>query len=144
MGEADARAVEARIARELARVADLRPTVACDEHPPPYVRRHLAEHAAEGGVLTDHTVPDSILPYIDPVRLRAAARGIMPGQQTESLPLLPVIRQVSHQWDFACPAHNAAAMSLHAALAQRPLTRPVGGIWHVRWASRPTSGSEIL
>src|SRR6202022_1088743 len=55
--EDDIMAVETRIASELGSQAAVRPTVACDRAPPPYVRRHFAEHALAGGVLDQQHVP---------------------------------------------------------------------------------------
>jgi hypothetical protein len=37
---------------------------------PAYVRRHLVEHAAAGGVLDGRVLTFEFLPYVDPARLR--------------------------------------------------------------------------
>ncbi|MFC3383642.1 WD40 repeat domain-containing protein [Couchioplanes azureus] len=132
---ADVVMVEARIARELTRLADVPVTVDCDRPPPPYVRRHLAEHAAAGGVLDDRTIPEAFLPYLDPVRLRAAAaRPPSTLSLRPHLPQLPTIRQVTHEWQWDRPAHNATVLALRVALRGRPFDQPIGGAWQVRWA----------
>jgi hypothetical protein len=61
----DLRAVEQRIARELARLSAVR-TIGGQLVPPSaYVRRHLAEHAHAGGVLNEEVLSPQFLPYID-------------------------------------------------------------------------------
>ena len=100
------RGVQRRIARELRRLTDARYISGQVVPPPPYVRRHLAEHAHAGGVLDNHTVPDQFLPYIDLPRLRElTAQPQTPDATTTNpdkrLPLLPVLRRMSHFWDFA-------------------------------------------
>jgi len=100
------RGVQRRIARELRRLTDARYISGQMVPPPPYVRRHLVEHAHAGGVLDNHTVPDQFLPYIDLPRLRElTAQQQSPDATTTNadkrLPLLPVLRRMSHFWDFA-------------------------------------------
>ncbi|VVJ19598.1 Uncharacterised protein [Amycolatopsis camponoti] len=138
----DASIVEARIARELARLADVPATTDCDRPPPTYVRRHLAEHAAFGGILNEHIIPNAFLPYLDPVVLRAAA-STSAQKHPVHLPLLPAIRATSHLWDWSQPSANAVALSLEAALDQKLADHPIGGPWRVAWASQQTSASEI-
>ena len=148
--EAEIRAVEARIARELHSLAEVEPTVATDEAVPPYIRRHFGEHALDGGVL-DRYVPIPFLPYLDLARLRATA-GAFPArrQLEENVPWLPVIRQVTHLWDWNRPARNAAAISMWAALNETRLPGsaaepgPVGGLWRVQWAIKPPDMGNVL
>jgi hypothetical protein len=104
-----------------------------------------SENAAAAGVLNDRTIPTPFLPYIDPIRLRAAISNQGQGHEAGALAtLLPTIRQVTHQWNWDRPAQNAAAVSLQAAIYQNPIARNVGGPWHVRWATQSHSISEVL
>ena len=98
----DIRVVEARIARELARLTDVSAPDERDRTPPAYVRRHLVEHAAAGGILTSRIVPDPFVPYLDPVRLRAVAAEV----SAEAFPLLHAVRQATtvRLWDLTTGA----------------------------------------
>ena len=69
--EPEIHAVEARIAEELGSMARVKPSVDVDHAVPPYVRRHLVEHALDGSVL-EECVPLPFLPYLDLARLRTA------------------------------------------------------------------------
>lgn len=144
-GEDDLQAVEARIAWELRGQAMVRPTLAVDQAPPPYVRRHLIEHALAGGVLDEQYVPIPFLPYLDLARLRAVVGTSSARRQLdEELAWLPVVRQVTHLWDWSRPARNAAAIEMWAALTGITLPGLVGGPWRVRWAVRPPDTSNVL
>jgi len=148
--EAEIRAVEARIARELRSQADVEPTVATNQAVSPYIRRHFAEHALDGGVL-DKYVPIPFLPYVDLVRFRATV-GASPvrRQLDENVSWLPIIRQVTHLWHWNRPAGNAAAISMWAALNEIELPGsaaepgPVGGPWRVQWAIKPPDMGNVL
>jgi len=59
----------------------------------------------------------------------------------EDLPWLPIVREVTHLWDWNRPARNAAAMEMRAALTGMRPPEPVGGPWRVHWAIRPTDTS---
>lgn len=143
--EDDVEAVEARIAEELRSLAAVRPTVAGDQAPPPYVRRHLAEHALAGGVFDEQHLPIAFLPYLDLACLRAVVSASPARRRLdEELPLLPVVRQVTHLWDWSRPARNAAAIEMWAALARTRLRSPAGGPWQVRWAVQPPDTSAVL
>jgi WD40 repeat protein len=144
------RAIEARIAEELHNLARVKPSVAVDQAVPSYIRRHLAEHALDGGVL-EECVPLPFLPYLDLARLRTAV-GASPDrrQLEEDLPWLPVIRQVAHLWDWDRRARNAAAIAMWAELNEHGLLGParepgpVGGPWRVNWAVRPPDLGNVL
>lgn len=141
---AEIEAVEERITSELSSLVIKRPSVAVDQPPPVYVRRHLAEHALAGGVLD--TLPVPFLPYLDLARLRAAI-GVYPGRGhlEENVPWLPVIRRVTHLWNWDHPASNAAAIEMWAALAGARLPqRRVGGSWRVLWAAGPPDNGSVL
>lgn len=61
--EADEVAVEARITKTLRALIDDQNLT---EHPPaPYLRRHLAEHAAAGGLLNRQVITRQLLPWLD-------------------------------------------------------------------------------
>lgn len=130
--------VEARIAEALApRRASFRrrlgPLV------PEYVRRHLVEHAAAGGVLGWEIVPDWFLPQVDPTRLREA------DPRADMLPLSATVRRVAHRWDWHRPRFNAAALRMFRALYGAPLPEAsFDDDWVVRWASPSRDLSEIL
>ena len=153
--ETPPQASEDEIADTEARIAaELRPAVALsvdmDAAFPPYVRRHLAEHALAGGVLDEH-VPIPFLPYLDLARLRAAVAASPARRQLEAeLPWLRVVRQVTHLWDWNRPARNAAAIEMWAALNEVTLPGaakalgPVGGSWRVPWAVRPLGSGSVL
>jgi WD40 repeat protein len=137
-------AVEELITSELTGLVSRRPSVAVDRAPPAYVRRHLAEHALAGGVLGQ--LPISFLPYLDLARLRAAI-GVSAARRhlEEDVPWLPVIRQVTHLWDWDRPADNAAAIEMWAALTGTKLLQgQVGGSWRVRWAAGPPDNGSML
>jgi len=140
--------VERRIAWQLQPGTE--PTLALDQAPAPYVRRHLAEHALAGGVLEER-IPVPFLPYLDLSRLRALVAASPARRELErTVSWLPVLWQVAHLWDWGRPAHNAAAIEMWAALngvtlqgaAREP--GPVGGVWRVLWAVRPPDASNVL
>jgi WD40 repeat protein len=141
-GEAEIAAVEEQIALRLS--PTLRASVAVDQAISPYVRRHLAEHALAGGVLAE-AVPIRFLPYLDLGRLRAVL-GTMPDrrQLEEEVTWLPVLRQVTHLWDWGHPARNAAAIEMWTALTGATLSGKVGGPWRVDWAVGPPDNGSVL
>lgn len=141
-------AIERQIAGRLQPLTE--PTLAVDQAPAPYVRRHLAEHAIAGGVL-DERVPVPFLPYLDLGRLRAIVNASPTRRQLEAdVPWLRVLWQVTHLWDWNRPGRNAAAIEMWAALngvilpgsAREP--GPTGGTWRVRWAVCPPNASNVL
>ena len=142
--------VEERIFAELNVLVPKRPSVAVDQPPPDYIRRYLAEHALDGGVLGQ--LPVSFLPYLDLAGLRAAI-GVSADRRDleQSVPWLPLMRQVTHLWDWENPARNAAAIEMWAALTETRLpgpvrgpSGPVGGPWRVRWAAGPPDNGIVL
>jgi WD40 repeat protein len=146
--EEEIAAVERRIAWQLQPATE--PTLALDQAPAPYVRRHLAEHALVGGVLEER-IPVPFLPYLDLSRLRALVTASPARRELErTVSWLPVLWQVAHLWNWDRPAHNAAAIEMWAALngvalqgaAKEP--GPVGGAWRVLWAVRPPDASSVL
>ncbi|RSM56711.1 hypothetical protein DMB66_33215 [Actinoplanes sp. ATCC 53533] len=136
----DIAVVEARIARELARLADVPATAGCDRSPLAYVRRHLVEHAAAGGTLTSRVVPDAFVPYLDPARLRAVGTSV----SEDAFPLLRAVREVTYQWRWSDPAHNAAALSMQAILGHRAGDAEVGGVWRGLWRIEGSDHNEVL
>jgi WD40 repeat protein len=135
--------VEERIFSELNVLVPRRPSVAVNQQLPVYVRRYLAEHALAGGVLGQLPVP--FLPYLDLAGLRAAI-GVSAARRDleESVPWLPLMRQVTHLWDWNQPARNAAAIEMWAALTRTSLPVRVGGPWQVRWAAGPPDNGILL
>lgn len=135
--------VEERIFWELSALAPRRSSAAVDQAPPVYVRRYLAEHALDGGVLGRLPIP--FLPYLDLGGLRAAIGVSTNRRDLEgSVPWLPLMRQVTHLWDWESPARNAAAIEMWAALTGTRLSEPVGGPWRVRWAAGPPDNGIVL
>ncbi len=149
-GRDDLRGVEQRIARELARLTEVRSLGGQLVGPPAYVRRHLAEHAAAGGILNEDILPPQFLPYVDLSRLRGVATNRETGDEPAkggrpSLPLLGVLRQIRHLWDFQRPTANAGALQMWAASAGHPAFDPGEPVpWKALWARWPTSPGEIL
>jgi WD40 repeat protein len=135
--------VEERIFSELSVMVPKRPSVAVDQMPPAYVRRHLAEHALDGGVLGQ--LPIAFLPYLDLAGLRAAIGASADRRDLEeSVPWLPLMRQVTHLWDWEDPARNAAAIEMWAALTGTRLPGSAGGPWRVSWAAGPPDNGIVL
>ena len=149
--EAELRAVEARIARKLWEQSKVQRTAAVDQAPPPYVRRYLTEHALAGDVLDESFIPIPFLPYLDVARLRTAvAISSARHHLDRHLPWLPVLRRVTHRWDWNRPARNAPAIEMWVALTRTVLRGPqedpgpVGGQWRVRWAVQPPDAGYVL
>ncbi len=148
--EDEIREVEAAIAWQLRGEVGRRATLDVAKPVPPYIRRHLAEHALAGDEL-DECVPVHFLPYLDLAALHAAV-GSSPArlQFDQKVPWLPVLRQVTHQWDWYRPPRNATAIEMWAMLNEAELLGsgrepgPVGGPWQVRWAIRPPDLGNIL
>jgi WD40 repeat protein len=106
---------------------------------PEYVRRHLVEHAAAGGVLDRDAVPDWFLPQVEPTRLREV------DPTSTCLPLSPVVRRAAHRWDWSRPHFNAAALRMYSAICGEPLDRNTfDDDWIVPWASASSDRSEVL
>ena len=135
--------VEERIFSELSGLVPRRPSVPVNQAPPDYVRRYLAEHALAGGVLGQLPVP--FLPYLDLAGLRAAIGASADRRDLEeSVPWLPLMRQVTHLWDWDHPARNAAAIEMWAALTGTTLPGRAGGPWRVLWAAGPPDNGILL
>ncbi len=136
--------MEWRIATELARLASPTEVAGQQLAPPPYLRRHLADHAAAGHILNNRTLTDEFLPYLDLPRLRAATTQ-QTGVADRDLPMLPALRRAGHQWDFDQPHANSAAMQMWAAaLGQLPPEPGNDVAWQAHWAHWPTGTGEIL
>ncbi|HEX6075961.1 MAG TPA: hypothetical protein VFZ32_11950, partial [Micromonosporaceae bacterium] len=135
--------VEARITGELTRLIEPgrmagRPTL-----PPAYVRRHLVEHAAAGGVLDERILTADFLPFVDAGRLRALTAGDASAGDAGSL--LRVWRRAAHTWSWESPAGNASALSVWAYAEQTPVAAArIPGVWEPRWGWWQTGTGEIL
>jgi len=137
--------VEERIFWELSgsSLVPRRPSVAVNQAPPDYIRRYLAEHALAGGVLRQLPVP--FLPYLDLAGLRAAIGAYAARRDLEeNVPWLPLMRQITHLWDWGQPARNAAAIEMWAALTGTTLSEQPGGPWRVCWAAGPPDNGILL
>jgi len=141
------RATEEQIAYALRSLTKPQRTAELYAAPPPYVRRHLVEHAQAGGVLTEDVVSIAFLPFVDVSRLREVATGAgsIGGPGAEAMSVLPIVRKVSHLWDWARPGLNAAALELWASMLGVTVDQAgFGGSWTVAWATRTTDRSEIV
>jgi hypothetical protein len=108
--ESDEAAVEARITKMLRALIDDQDLT---EHPPaPYLRRHLAEHAAAGGRLNRQVITSQLLPWLDIARLRAIFTATQPSELRD---IALLTRSVRHLWDRHRPDRNAIVLSLWAA-----------------------------
>ncbi|MFJ5731540.1 WD40 repeat domain-containing protein [Streptomyces paradoxus] len=108
----------------------------------PYVRRHLAEHAAAGGVLGDRLLSAQFLPYADAERLRAVLAQAQPVDDA----VLGLWRQVAHACRWEDPAANADALRFRLAAAGRSADRVAhpGSVWWPHWVRWPVERCEIV
>ena len=112
--------------------------------PPDYVRRHLVEHAAAGGVLDERLLTPTFLPYVDVARLRGLVRQ---ARVAEQVGWLTAWRQVAHLWRWEAPAANRAALEVAAAALGVPAAQGASSstAWRVRWAAWPLMrGGEVI
>lgn len=101
--------------------------------PPPYVRRHIVEHAEAGGVLDAVVVPE-LVPWLDITSLCAA-------HSEDPIPLLAIARRTSYAWT-SDHRRNAAALAF-ASAAEGLSIAGLPTAWSVPWAKAP-GPSEIL
>ncbi|WP_130295385.1 WD40 repeat domain-containing protein [Pseudonocardia sediminis] len=136
--------VEARIAEALTSLAVPRRAGPVSVPPPGYVRRHLVEHAAAGGAMTDAVINPRTLPYLDPARVRPALVGVDP--RVVRADVVRAWRQVSHAWLWEDPLTNADALQL-ALVAGGAEPDATAGRWSVAWAvaqTGPSSGDVVM
>lgn len=114
------------------------------ERIPPYVRRHLASHAAAGQVL-DSVIDAETLPWLDHHRLAELMRLTQPEPNSSEWVLLGAWRSVKHRWSWDDPVANAAALDLAimAAGLTPPVRRHRGYGWAPTWAEWPTGGTVV-
>ncbi|MFG2042163.1 hypothetical protein, partial [Dactylosporangium sp. NPDC048998] len=117
--------------------------------PAAYVRRHLVEHAAAGGVLDERILTPRFLPYVDAPRLR----GLTPTWHTSAgVALWRAWRHIAHAWRWDCPAANLDALAFTLAAWDQTGSAPPDlmtavssdRVWLTRWARQPRQVSEIL
>jgi WD40 repeat protein len=112
--------------------------------PPAYVRRHLASHAAEAGILED-ILEAGKLPYLDPVRLAELMRLTQAPPYSALWFLLGAWRSVRHRLSWEDPRSNAAAIDV--ALLANGTTPPrrssTGLTWVPQWAEWMTGGTVV-
>jgi hypothetical protein len=141
--EGELEATEARIAGRLSGLSTHDRV-----EPPPYVRRHLVEHAHAGGVLDGRILTPSFLPFVDPTRLRPLLGSRTSAGQTDhpvAAGLLAAFGHVLHRWDYQQPAANAAALgSWSAALGTPPSPKTAALAWQTRWAHWTVGAGEVL
>ena len=143
------RAVEARIAIEMARLVDPRRLRAQVVPPPPYVRRHVVEHAAAGEVLDDRFLTAEFLPFVDAARLRPLH---VPGDDRQRRPdarrklegLLRAWRQVAYCWDWHQPSSNSDALSYSMRGLARQSVPQIGTVWRTAWRHGSQRLGEVI
>ncbi|MGH3807874.1 MAG: hypothetical protein ACRDRU_14875, partial [Pseudonocardiaceae bacterium] len=115
--------------------------------PPPYVRRHVVEHASAGGCLDDRFLSREFLPFVDAGRLRPLLRGLARGV-TAAAEVNQVWPRVAYCWDWDSPASNADAFEFAWAAAGGPTSATSGHLlprlWNTRWAQCEVGQSEIV
>jgi hypothetical protein len=94
-------------------VRRLQRLVGADQGPPPpaYVRRHLASHAAAGGILDETVLTPQTLPYLDQARLSRLLRLTQAPPHSPLQLWLSAWRGVRHRWSWQHPESNAAALN---------------------------------
>ncbi|MGW2856196.1 AAA family ATPase, partial [Streptomyces sp. NPDC001215] len=127
---------EKQITRALVYLADRFLNAPTSRPLPPYIRRHLAEHAATGGLLNNQTLNIPLLLQLDITRAYPLLLDI-PATQLSTAPIL----QEVPVWSYDRPQDNATTLDLWAAFLDKPLPEPSGSPWHAIWIpSQPQSG----
>jgi WD40 repeat protein len=113
--------------------------------PHPYVRRHIAAHAAAGGVLNDSVLNLETLPYLDEARLSTLLGLAEAEPLSEQWLLRSAWRSVRSRWSWDDPDANAAALDLAYRAAggwRRPQRWTATGLrWEASWAQWPVDGA---
>jgi WD40 repeat protein len=111
--------------------------------PPPYVRRHLVEHAAAGGKWHPSLTAPEFLPFVDAGRYRAAL-GRFRVQGTGASVGVRAWLGAAHAWDWDAPTANASALAIWSrALGLQPAAREANQ-WRAAWASWPLGIGEMI
>ncbi|MFI7118819.1 AAA family ATPase [Amycolatopsis sp. NPDC049868] len=128
-------AAEARIAAALADLMG-------PGTPPTYVRRHIVEHAAAGGVLDDRFLKPDFLPYVDAARLRSVTARI----STPEDRLLRHWRSTPQRSTLDSVAINADALRFRLAAVGYNAGKiaRTGDGWEPRWLRWTCEHAEIL
>ncbi|WP_432176181.1 hypothetical protein [Streptomyces sp. Tue6028] len=138
----ETRAAEAGIAEVLAHSAHRTLDVPGSAPVAPYIRRHLAEHAAAGDVLDDRLLAPRLLPYLDIARLRPLLNT---APTAAGLTTATALRRLAHVWDFARVQENAIALTVFSAALGTPLAAgSTDSPWHVLAAHWPLRSTEVL
>ena len=95
----------------------------------PYVRRHLASHAAAGSILEESILNPETLPYLDEARLSGLLRLTEAPPGSALWLWLGAWRTVKHRWSWDDPDANAAALDVAlAAVGGSPPARQ-NSVW---------------
>ena len=142
---AEERMVEARILEQLQPLMRVR-WEGRDQRgaPPPYVRRHVAEHAAAAGLLEQVVTETEFLPFVDAARLRALSSVLDPAWSQEARAGLRVWRAAAHCWSWEMPGRNASTLSVWRIAAGLDALHPANDRWRTRWGWWPLGGGEVL
>ena len=140
-GAGDIQETEARIADALLPLTRTRTEPGRARGPAPYLRRHLVEHAAAGGILNGSTLTADFLPYADADRVRANHHAATGKELQEQL---TAFTRVAHAWNWDDPEANRAMLDFErVALGGTAAEGNVRG-WHTRWAHWDLSPSIVL
>ncbi len=143
-GEPDPAAAHRAITRALLDASAREALTLVTSIPLPYVRRHLASHAAEAGVL-EETLDAEIIPYLDPERLGELMRLTQPPAYSGLWLLLGAWRSVRHRLSWEEPRDSAAAFdaALLASGMEPPRRHDIGLSWTPRWTNWMTGGTVV-
>ncbi|SIT58650.1 hypothetical protein BQ8794_50752 [Mesorhizobium prunaredense] len=114
--------------------------------PHPYARRHLAAHAAAGGIL-DEVLNLETLPYLDQARLSSLLRLTEAEPNTLKWLLLSAWRSVRHRWSWDDLDANAVALDVAYLAAgggetpHRPTTSRL--TWKPLWVEWQSGGTIV-
>ena len=139
----DVAEVEARIAEALLPLIAPQRVGSALLPPPAYVRRHLVEHAAAGGVLDDRVLSETFLPFVDATRLRPLQPS--PAVSERGNALLRAWRHAAHRWRWDSSDANADALAFRMAGLGYPTGAPGAATgWATTWAHLHLGSGDIL
>ncbi|MGW0786820.1 hypothetical protein ACWD04_00865 [Streptomyces sp. NPDC002911] len=142
---ADERAAHASISAALARTSER----SQGDPPPPYIRRHLAEHARLGGVLDDVHVPVCVLPWETSGSIRgllSSSRGTGPRTWLEAYAVIEPYAAHTDATSRLAGLHLAHTALNHSGVPRAGLPAdsvPQGSRLEILW-SRWTPPAHVL
>ena len=125
--------VEARIAEALLPLTALHRVGSAVLPPHSYVRRHLVEHAAAGGVRADRVLSEAFLPFVDATRLRPLEAA--PAGTERAAALRRAWRHAAHRWRWDAVEANADALAFRMTGLGYPHNQlDLSTKWATAWA----------